>query len=85
MRSLLGHAIVLDCEGNDVTNIMVNGSKKAYETCNCLGIRKEYLKSNSPTCGCGRIYDGTFSGSSICGDGIFTSMLKQNGVEVVSI
>lgn len=37
------------------------------------------LKSRSPSCGIGQIYDGTFSGNLISGHGIFASLMKENG------
>jgi len=40
------------------------------------------LKAKSPSCGCGRIYDGTFTGTLIDGDGIFAALLKEKGIPV---
>lgn len=34
-------------------------------------------------CGVGTIYDGTFSGKKIPGNGIFEQMLIDNGIKVV--
>ncbi|MGB9598850.1 MAG: DUF523 domain-containing protein, partial [Minisyncoccales bacterium] len=34
--------------------------------------------------GCGKIYDGTFSGKIIKGDGVTTALLKRNGIKVIS-
>ena len=42
------------------------------------------LKAKSPSCGCGKIYDGTFSKNLIDGDGITTSLLKLNGIKVIT-
>lgn len=42
------------------------------------------LKANSPSCGSGKIYDGTFSGNIIKGDGIFTTLLKNKGIKVIT-
>jgi len=39
--------------------------------------------SFSPSCGCGKIYDGTFSGKIIKGDGITTALLKKNKIKVI--
>ncbi|HEY5576635.1 MAG TPA: DUF523 domain-containing protein, partial [Clostridiaceae bacterium] len=43
------------------------------------------LKSKSPSCGCGRIYDGTFSGRVIEGNGVTAELLIRNGIKVTSI
>jgi len=42
---------------------------------------KEFIaKSGSPSCGCGQIYDGSFSGRLIAGDEVTTGLLKRSGV-----
>ncbi len=41
------------------------------------------LKENSPSCGSGKVYDGTFSRRLTDGDGIAASLLKANGIKVV--
>jgi len=38
----------------------------------------------SPSCGCGEIYDGSFSSKRVGGDGVTVALLKRNGVEVIS-
>ena len=42
------------------------------------------LKANSPSCGAGKIYDGTFSGTLTDGYGVFASKLAQLGIEVIT-
>lgn len=42
------------------------------------------LKSRSPSCGVNKIYDGTFSGKLVEGDGIFTRLLRENGIKVIT-
>lgn len=42
------------------------------------------LKANSPSCGCGQIYDGTFSGRRIPGDGITAALFRKNGIELMT-
>ena len=42
------------------------------------------LKANSPSCGIGKIYDGTFSGTLTDGDGVFAGMLAAMGIEVIT-
>jgi uncharacterized protein YbbK (DUF523 family) len=41
------------------------------------------LQSRSPTCGVNRIYDGTFSGKLIPGQGLFAQALIQRGYTVI--
>lgn len=41
------------------------------------------LQSRSPSCGVNQIYDGTFSGKLIEGQGVFAEMLKTAGIKVI--
>ena len=43
------------------------------------------LQSRSPSCGPKEIYDGTFSGKLIPGQGIFARMLTERGIKVADI
>lgn len=69
-------------EGEDATSEFLRG---AYET---LKIAKEcdakiaILKARSPSCGCGKIYDGTFTGNKIDGNGVTAELLIRNGIRV---
>ena len=38
------------------------------------------LKARSPTCGVHEVYDGTFSGTRVPGEGVFAAMLKEAGI-----
>ena len=42
------------------------------------------LKANSPSCGSGCIYDGTFTGTLTEGDGVFAAKLKKAGIKVLT-
>ena len=46
------------------------------------GCRFAVLKENSPSCGCGCIYDGTFTGRKIPGMGIAAGLLTNHGITV---
>ena len=41
------------------------------------------LQSRSPTCGVNQIYDGTFSGKLIKGQGLFAKVLAENGYNII--
>jgi uncharacterized protein YbbK (DUF523 family) len=41
------------------------------------------LKARSPSCGKGRIYDGSFSRTLQAGDGVTTALLEANGIQVI--
>ena len=46
------------------------------------GAKEAILKSNSPSCGFGKVYDGTFSGTLKEGDGVFAKLLKEKGFKI---
>ena len=50
-----------------------------------IGAKKAYLKTKSPMCGSGQIYDGSFKGKLIDGDGVLTKLLKNNGIEIIAV
>nr|WP_285716429.1 DUF523 domain-containing protein [Pelosinus sp. IPA-1] len=68
--------------GEDQTEDYIAGAKIGLEIALLSHCKKAILKSNSPTCGCGRIYDGTFSGKLVQGEGVFSKLLKESGIEV---
>ena len=76
---------VINNEGNDVTQEYTKGAEETLKTAKLLGVKKALLKAKSPSCGNGKIYDGTFSGTLIDGDGITTKLLKENNIEVITI
>lgn len=43
------------------------------------------LQSRSPSCGVNEIYDGSFSGKKIKGQGIFAKMLMEQGIKVIDV
>lgn len=81
---LEGKAKVVSKDGRDVTDHFVKGAYATLEIAKRENATEAYLKSKSPSCGCGRIHDGTFSGKFKEGDGVTAALLKKNGIEVVS-
>ena len=76
--------MVVNKNGIDVTKEYHLGAKKTLEIAKDGGIKIAILKSRSPSCGSGKIYDGTFSKRIIDGDGITTKLLKENGIKVLT-
>ncbi|WP_069999929.1 DUF523 domain-containing protein [Cellulosilyticum sp. I15G10I2] len=68
----------------DVTAGFKLGAKKTLEICQSLDITTAILKSKSPSCGYGYIYDGTFSGNMIEGNGLTAELLSQNNIKVLN-
>ena len=73
---------VVSSDGEDRTNEYLLGSQRVLELCKKHGIKKAILKQNSPSCGSTHIYDGTFSGTLIEGEGCLAALLRKNGTEV---
>ncbi|MCD4818869.1 MAG: DUF523 domain-containing protein [Candidatus Cloacimonetes bacterium] len=75
---------VFSQEGIDVTHNFEKGANEALRIAQMIKCNKAILKANSPSCGSGMIYDGTFSGKLIPGDGIFVKLLKKYNIFVLS-
>lgn len=75
---------VLTESGDDVTEAFSRGAEETLRLCSLFGCRFAVLKSNSPSCGCGRVYDGTFSGKLVKGEGVSAALLRRNGVTVLT-
>lgn len=69
-------------DGLDVTEQFRRGAQETLKLAQLFGCRCAVLKARSPSCGSGIIYDGTFTGTKVQGDGITAELLKQNGIRV---
>ena len=74
--------IVHDNVGRDVTAAFRLGVDRVLQRALGDGCTMALMKSKSPSCGSGVIYDGTFSGTQIPGDGVTTALLKGHGIQV---
>ena len=75
---------VISRSGQDVTAAFQRGAEIAAALAERFGARRALLKSNSPSCGSGSIYDGSFSGTLTVGDGVTSEYIKCEGIETVS-
>ena len=73
---------VVSSKGKDVTAEFIKGAETALYLAKRYGCRKALLKRNSPSCGGEFIYDGSFSGVLVPGEGVAAEMLKAAGIEV---
>lgn len=73
---------VVSKTGTDVTAAYRKGAEEALRLARLFGCRKALLKERSPSCGRGQIYDGSFSGRLIPGDGVTARLLEQEGIAV---
>ena len=75
---------IITKDGKDLTKEFQKGAQEALKIAKLSNCKEAILKSKSPTCGCGKIYDGSFSGNLINGDGVFTKLLKENNIKVIT-
>ena len=75
---------ILNKDGEDVTENFLKGAREVATIAKKLNIKKAILKEGSPSCGVNYIYDGTFTGNKIKGNGITTELLKALDIEVIS-
>lgn len=68
--------------GLDVTQNFIEGALKAWQEVESFSPSKAILKSKSPMCGFTEIYDGTFSGKLVKGQGEFAKLCSQKGLEI---
>ncbi|MGQ0709003.1 MAG: DUF523 domain-containing protein [Rhodoferax sp.] len=81
---LAGQATVRDAQANDVSAPFMGGAHHALHLAQARGIRVAVLKEGSPSCGSGYIYDGTFSGHKVPGQGVTAALLARAGIRVFS-
>lgn len=71
---------IIDQDGTDQTDRFAEGAKKALEILEQEGAELVILQPRSPSCGCGQIYDGTFSSTLTKGNGVFAELLAKKGI-----
>lgn len=81
---LEGRAKVIEKDGNDVTDFFTKGAYEVLNIAKVMSIKEAVLKARSPSCGCGKIYDGTFKRKLLNGDGVTAALLKKNGIKVIT-
>ena len=74
---------VVSSKGKDVTAEFVKGAETALYLARRYGCKKALLKRNSPSCGGEYIYDGTFSGVLVPGEGVAAELLRREGLEIL--
>ena len=90
VRSEDGFFRVIDASGKDITENFLSGAEKELDnsirTAEKMGesIEGAILKANSPSCGAGKVYDGSFSRTLVEGDGIFAGRLRELGIEIAN-
>lgn len=77
--------LVLTKDGRSVDKEFRKGAKLALEIVKEFGADIVVLQSRSPSCGVGEIYDGSFTGKLIEGDGVFVKELRKNEIKAIDV
>ena len=73
---------VINTEDEDCTDAFSLGAQRTLEIAKIVGAKTAILKAKSPSCGCGKIYDGNFNRTLISGNGLTAKLLKENNIQV---
>ena len=73
---------IVNRAGEDVTAQYLRGGGEAVKLARTLGCEAAVLKERSPACGSREIYDGSFSGVLIPGEGSAARALRAAGIPV---
>lgn len=76
-------ARVVTADGRDVTAAYRRGAEEVLRLAKRYGCKAAILKERSPSCGSGRIYDGTFTGTLTDGWGVTAELLRDHGICVI--
>ena len=74
---------VFSKDGKDLTEEFNDGAEKALYVAEESGCQIAILKERSPSCGFGIIYDGSFTGKTVAGNGIAAQLLYGNGITIL--
>jgi uncharacterized protein YbbK (DUF523 family) len=81
---LNGRGNIITNTGSDVTKKIIEGAEKSLIKGINSGVEYAILKSRSPSCGIGKVYDGTFSHSLKDGNGIFAHLCSKSKIHCIS-
>lgn len=73
---------VVNNAGEDVTEYFIKGAEEVMKLARLYDCKCALLKERSPSCGYGKIYDGTFSHTTVDGNGILAELLDKEGIAV---
>lgn len=73
---------VMNREGADVTEAYQLGAEETLRLAELFGAHLALLKERSPSCGMGKIHDGSFQGRIVDGSGVTAELLSSHGVSV---
>lgn len=75
---------VLNKKGENVTSQFRKGAKETLRIAELANCHKAILKQSSPSCGYGKIYDGSHTDRIIDGMGLTAQLLSQKGIVILT-
>jgi uncharacterized protein YbbK (DUF523 family) len=81
---LNGKGKIITNKGKNVTAEFIQGAEQSLQLGLGAEVKIAVLKSKSPSCGIGKIYDGSFTKILKTGDGIFAHLCRENDIECIS-
>lgn len=79
---LAGRAHVRTAQGLDVSAHFIAGAREVARIAHEVGAQQAILQERSPSCGAGKVYDGTHSGTLVDGQGVLAALLREEGLDV---
>ncbi len=79
------NGVIRNEDGISIDKEFRAGAKAALKIALSEGVDLAILQPRSPSCGGSSIYDGTFSGTLISGEGVFAALLRKNGIQVIEV
>ncbi len=73
---------VCTIQGKDCTKEFIQGAVASVAIAKLTDAKVALMKSNSPSCGCGEVYDGTFQKKLLQGNGITSQAFLDEGIRV---
>lgn len=85
LSSEIVNGVVTASDGHSVDDEFRKGAHMGLALAEENKVELVILQSRSPSCGVKQVYDGTFSGNKIAGQGIFAQLLIENGYKIVDV
>lgn len=75
--------LVITKSGKNFTDPFRKGAEEVLKLAKFYDCKYAILKERSPSCGFGKVYDGTFSDRLIDGNGVLAELLSLNGIKII--
>lgn len=76
---------IMNTQNEDCSEAFMHGAERAIDKIKAYQADLVIVQPRSPSCGYGKIYDGTFQGRLIEGNGVFVEKMLEMGINVISV